>query len=169
MAMEPKGRVTSPPAAEVEAALGRLLESAAFKAAPKLAAFLRFVVEATLLGRADFIKAYSVAVEALGRPESFDPTTDAIVRVEGGRLRSALARYYDEDGADDPVIIEVPLGSYVPQFRWREAASTEIRTISGDAAIAATGAAQGPAARASADSPVRSKRDPAGRRRRDWT
>lgn len=124
MTMEPRERVTTLPAAEVQTALERVLESATFKAAPQLAAFLRFVVETTLSGHADIIKAYTVAVEALGRPENFDPTADATVRVEGGRLRHAIARYYDGEGAGDPVIIDVPVGSYVPQFRRREAAAT---------------------------------------------
>jgi len=140
--MEPNGRLTSPAAAEVQAALERLVTSAAFRTAPRLAAFLRFVVEATLSGRAAQIKAYTVAVEGLGRPDSFDPVTDAIVRVEGGRLRHALGRYYENDGAGDPVIIEMLRGSYVPQFLWRDAArgatSTDSGTIGSDAAIPAT-------------------------------
>lgn len=108
------------PAKVVHAALRRIIESATFQAAPQLRAFLQFVVETALDGHASAIKAYTIAVEALGRPESFDPTSDAIVRVEAGRLRVGLARYYDGAGADDPVIIEVPRGNYVPEFRWRE-------------------------------------------------
>lgn len=118
--MDPKGCVALPPKVEVEIRLGHVLESPTFKAAPRLAAFLRFVVDATLLGQAEQIKAYTIAVAALGRPDSFDPATDSIVRVEAGRLRRALARYYDNDLTSDTVIIELPLGSYVPQFYWRK-------------------------------------------------
>jgi hypothetical protein len=115
-------RHVSPSPSAARAALERLIESAPFSGAPQLTAFLRFVVEAALDGRAETIKAYTVAVEALGRPESFDPASNAIVRVEAGRLRAALARFYDGDGVDDPVVIDLPRGSYVPEFRWRDAA-----------------------------------------------
>lgn len=103
----------------VRAALDRVLASPDFAASPRLAAFLRFVVETTLDGRADALKGYTIAVEALGRPPSFDPQSDPIVRVEATRLRRALERYYTTIGVDDPVIIDVPKGGYVPQFRTR--------------------------------------------------
>jgi hypothetical protein len=75
------------------------------------------VVEAALAGCADRLKAYTIAVEALGRGENFDPQTDPIVRVEAVRLRRALAAYYAGPGAHDPLIIELPRGRYVPTFR----------------------------------------------------
>lgn len=105
--------------AGVRAALERVLASADFAASPRLTAFLRFVVESTLDGRAEALKGYTIAVEALGRPPSFDPQSDPIVRVEATRLRRALERYYATLGVDDPIIIDVPKGGYVPQFRPR--------------------------------------------------
>ncbi|ABS67541.1 Tetratricopeptide TPR_2 repeat protein [Xanthobacter versatilis] len=103
----------------VRAALERVLAAPDFAASPRLAAFLRFVVEATLDGRADEIKGYTIAVEALGRPPSFDPQSDPIVRVEATRLRRALERYYTTVGAEDPLVIDIPKGGYVPLFRPR--------------------------------------------------
>src|SRR5258708_38365854 len=88
-----------------------------FRGSPKLVAFVRYVVEATLRGAGDRIKGYSIAVEALGRAENFDPQTDPIVRVEAMRLRRALGRYYANGGQRDLVLINLPLGSYVPAFR----------------------------------------------------
>jgi hypothetical protein len=67
------------------------------------------VVEATLRGASDRIKGYTIAVEALGRADDFDPQADPIVRVEAMRLRRALARYYANGGARDAVVIDVPL------------------------------------------------------------
>ena len=84
---------------------------------PQLANFLTFIVEETLAGHGDRLKAYTIATDALGRDANFDPQTDPIVRVEAGRLRRALEHYYAGDGRDDPVIIELPLGHYVPVFR----------------------------------------------------
>ncbi len=103
----------------VRAALARVLGSDEFISSPRLADFLRFVVEATLAGRAEEIKGYTIAVEALGRPSSFDPQTDPIVRVEATRLRRALERYYASVGPDETLEIFIPKGSYVPQFRPR--------------------------------------------------
>lgn len=95
----------------------RICDSRVFRGAPTLRAFLNFVVEKTLAGDANSIKAYTVAVEALGRDPDFDPTSNSLVRVEAGRLRNALRRYYDS--ADDAIVISLPLGSYAPAFDWR--------------------------------------------------
>jgi hypothetical protein len=104
---------------EIRRELARVVGSAPMRGSLRLTHFLTFVVEATLAGRGDRIKAYTVAVEALGRGSNFDPQSDPIVRVEAGRLRGALARYYAGAGCDDPLWIDLPRGSYVPTFRWR--------------------------------------------------
>lgn len=101
---------------QIRAALARVLASPGFVAAPNLAAFLRYVVEETLAGRGDRLKAYTIAVTALDRAENFDPNDNPLVRVQARRLRSALARYYETDGAEDPLGIDLPVGSYVPRF-----------------------------------------------------
>ena len=101
---------------EVRVALERMAASDAFRGSPQLISFLRYVVEARLRGQADRIKGYTIAVEALGRAPDFDPQADPIVRVEATRLRRALTRYHS-CAIDDEVIIELPLGSYVPVFR----------------------------------------------------
>ena len=106
---------------EVRSALERLFESGPCVSSPRLRAFRRFVIDETLAGRSVRIKAYTIAVGALDRAESFDPARDAIVRVEARRLRAALARYYGDEGADDPIVICIPTGSYVPSFIWRDA------------------------------------------------
>lgn len=112
-----EAEVGRPCADEIRAALARMAASEAFRGSPQLVAFLRYVVEATLRGAAERIKGYTIAVEALGRADDFDPQADPIVRVEAMRLRRALARYYDNGGKHDPVVIDLPLGNYVPMFR----------------------------------------------------
>src|SRR5215210_4131057 len=109
----PAGRLPQPQqrnysAPEVEAfraALARVVASEPFRHAPRLVAFLTYVVEKTLSGEAAAIKGYTIATQALGRSHDFDPQTDPIVRVEAGRLRRALQTYYAGEGADDPVRI----------------------------------------------------------------
>ena len=108
-----------PHADEVRDELTRILGSAVFRDSPQLVRFLTFVVEATLAGKDHTIKGYTIAIEALGRGSDFDPEVDVIVRVEAGRLRIALARYYAGAGANDPLLIDLPRGTYVPTFRRR--------------------------------------------------
>jgi len=100
----------------VRAAVDRIVSSPDFTASDRARNFLRYVVEETLNGRADRIKAFSVAIEVFGRDETFDAQNDPVVRIEAGRLRRALERYYLLSGKDDPVIIEIPKGGYVPVF-----------------------------------------------------
>jgi adenylate cyclase len=101
----------------VQAQLERILSSPRFASAPQLANFLRFVVEESLSGNARGIKQYSIAVKAFGRDPGFNPEADPIVRIEARRLRRALERYYRELGAQDPIRIEIPVGTYIPIFR----------------------------------------------------
>jgi hypothetical protein len=104
---------------EVRAQVDRMVMSDTFSRSPQLGAFLRFIVEAVLHGKRDRIKGYTIGVEVLRRDVSFDPQSDPIVRVEGTRLRRTIERYYAGPGADDPVIIDLPRGGYIPVFRRR--------------------------------------------------
>jgi TolB-like protein len=117
--LKPEVAGSEPTPEEVRAALARLTQSEGFRSSPQLVTFLGFIVEAVLRGERERIKAYTIAVEALGRGERFDPQTDPIVRVEATRLRRAVERYYAGPGVDDPVVIELRPGSYVPAFRRR--------------------------------------------------
>jgi TolB-like protein len=106
-----------PPSADlVRGELERVLASPDFVASDRLKKFLRFVVEEAVAGRGDRLHAYPIALEALGRDASFDPQTDPVVRMEAGRLRRRLERYYLEAGQSDPVRIDIPKGGYVPTF-----------------------------------------------------
>lgn len=109
-------------APEVEAELRKILSSQRFLKAEGLRNFLRFVVERTLAGRSDELKESVIAMEAFNRRASFDPRLDAFVRVQAGRLRTALSEYFETEGADDPVGIEMPKGGYVAVFTARGAA-----------------------------------------------
>jgi hypothetical protein len=126
-----------PTTAEIRAALDRIAVSEAFCASPQLVAFLRYVVEATLRGGQDRIKGYTIAVEAFGRGDDFNPQDDPIVRVEAMRLRRALQRYYANGGRDDSVRIVLPLGSYVPEFQRFASRAESGRTEETPAASAA--------------------------------
>ncbi len=109
----------APPAGEVRAQVQRMTASEVFANSPQLATFLMFVVEAVLRGRGERLKGYTIGVEVLRRDVTFDPQIDPIVRVEATRLRRAIERYYAGPGADDPVVIDLPRGGYVPRISLR--------------------------------------------------
>src|ERR1700754_3334508 len=109
-------RGDAPTPDEIRAEVDRITGSDVFSRSPQLGAFLRFVIEAVLRGKAERIKAYTIAVEVLRRDTTFDPHPDPIGRGEAARLRRAIERYYTGPGTDDPVIIDLPRGSYVPVF-----------------------------------------------------
>ncbi|WP_269583630.1 hypothetical protein [Roseibium sp. Sym1] len=100
----------------IQAALVTALQSREFQSAPQLRAFLGFVVRATLNNEQEKLKGYTIAVEALGRPEDFNPVTDPIVRVEAARLRRRLEKYYSGTGAGETVRMVIRKGSYAPEF-----------------------------------------------------
>ena len=96
--------------------VNRICDNVEFKSKALLCGFLRFVVEETLAGRGNHLKGYTIGVEVLGKDKDFDPEQDSLVRIHAGRLRRLLKLYYLEDGKDDPVRIDIPKGSYQPQF-----------------------------------------------------
>jgi len=94
--------------------LDRILTSPDFDAPERVRRFLAFIVQETLAGRADRLKAYTIAVEVFGRGADFDNMNDPVVRIEAGRLRRALERYYLLGGRSDPLVIEVAKGGTSP-------------------------------------------------------
>jgi len=84
-----------------------------------LTQFLNFVVTETLAGRSDSLKEYTIGVQALKKDADFNPQIDSIVRIHAGRLRRALKEYYYELGQNDPIIIDIPKGSYTPIFTFK--------------------------------------------------
>ncbi|HXG16748.1 MAG TPA: hypothetical protein VNK50_10895 [Calidithermus sp.] len=91
-----------------------MLASRLFARAERHRRFLEFIVTETLAGRGDRLKGYTIGVHVFDRAPDFDPTLDAIVRVEAARLRAKLREYYDEEGRWDPVRFGLPKGSYRP-------------------------------------------------------
>jgi TolB-like protein len=72
-----------------------------------------------LAGRPERLKGYSIGVEVFGRPETFDPVVDPIVRIEAARLSEKLRDYYNAIGTQDPIRIDLPKGAYTPQIKFR--------------------------------------------------
>ena len=102
---------------DIREQLGRILSSPSFRSSSILSSFLQFVVDETLAGRSNDLKEYTIAINALSRNNKFNPQLDAVVRIHAGRLRRALHEYHYQWGNADPIRIEIPKGSYVPQFQ----------------------------------------------------
>jgi tetratricopeptide (TPR) repeat protein len=100
----------------VEDELRRVLSWPVMARSPQLAKFLDYVVRAKLSGDEANIKAYAIAVDVFGRPTTFDPQSDPIVRVQARRLRSLLEEYYADVGAGRPLRFNLPVGRYAPDF-----------------------------------------------------
>lgn len=101
---------------DARAALDRILADSQFHATERHRKLLRYLVDEFFAGRSGQVKAYTIAIDVFGRPASFDPATDPIVRVEASRLRAALTQYYETVGDKAGLRIELPKGNYVPHF-----------------------------------------------------
>jgi adenylate cyclase len=105
--------------------LEQLLGSPDFDASRRSREFLRFIVEEALSGRGEALTQSEIATRVFGRKDDFDAVVDPIVRIQAGRLRRSLERYYLLSGKQDPVRIELPKGAYVPVFRGATAAEAK--------------------------------------------
>ncbi|MBM3763152.1 MAG: hypothetical protein FJW36_23275 [Acidobacteria bacterium] len=101
----------------IEAELEKILKSKWLRESSQLSGLLAYVVEETLAGREAGLKEYSLGLVVFHRPKDYDPRNDAIVRVQASLLRKRLASYYENEGKDAPVRIEIPRGGYVAEFR----------------------------------------------------
>lgn len=109
------------PAKEIESALireqlERILASPLFKASKRNPSLLRYVVERTIEDKTESLKERTLGVEVFGREPDYDTGADHIVRSTAGEVRKRLAQYYQEPGRETELRIELPAGSYVPQF-----------------------------------------------------
>ena len=99
--------------------LVRILNSGPFHQSQRRQRFLEYLVNETLAGRGERLKAYNVALEVFERPETFDPTVDPLVRIEAARLREKLREYYGTEGQSDAIHIDLPKGTYAPLIEFR--------------------------------------------------
>jgi hypothetical protein len=114
--MQGTGVVSS--AGEERAEIATVAE--AFVRSPRLVHLLQYMGEKYFRGETDQLKEYNIATEVFGRPANFfNPTDDAIARVEAHRLRKRLKEYYETEGKDHSIHISIPFGTYVPVFTRR--------------------------------------------------
>jgi hypothetical protein len=103
---------------DVRQELDRIIASRVFRGSHRCQTFLQYVVTKTLEGEGQFLKERTLAVHVFGREATDDLSDDSIVRVGAREVRKRLAQYYIDQGAKDPLRIELPAGSYIPSFQW---------------------------------------------------
>ena len=121
--------VSSVNRAQYAAAIGRLADSRVLHGSESLCRLLRYLAEHSLQNPGVPIKEYQIATEVFGRPPDFDPHLDSAIRVQAGRLRLKLAEYYSAEGERDPILVEIPKGSYSLTFHARAVADPALAPL----------------------------------------
>ncbi len=96
--------------------LRRVIQSKHFANSPKKSRFLEFIAEQTFQGNSDKLNEYLIGTEVYERGADFDQQRDPIVRVQAHEIRRLLKKYYEEDGGESLIRMELPPGHYVPVF-----------------------------------------------------
>jgi hypothetical protein len=94
----------------------RISSSPQFRRSPKIRDFLTYVVEQTIQGRSDALNEYQIGRAVFGRADDYSPSEDNVVRAHARQLRVKLSEYFAASGKDEPLIVEIPKGTYVPAF-----------------------------------------------------
>jgi hypothetical protein len=94
----------------------RVIDSQAFRRATAMRAFLLYIIEHANLGLVERLREQTIGAEVLGRKPNYDPAVDNIVRVRAHELRGRLEKYFQSEGLEEPVVITIPRGAYVPEF-----------------------------------------------------
>ncbi len=115
----------------VERQLAHILASPYFKSAKQMQNFLQYIVRKTLAGKGEMLKQYTIAVEALGFPVDFDSDTNPVVRIQAGRVRERLEKFYENEGENDPLEITLPKGSYSPFFEKKSRSKKSLQETDG--------------------------------------
>lgn len=105
----------------------KLVNSQTLHGSESLCKLLHFLAQQALDHPGAPVKEHQIATEVFGRPSDFDPQLDSLVRVQAGRLRSKLAAYYESEGWEDHIVLDLPKGSYALAFHHRRKGQTKAR------------------------------------------
>jgi hypothetical protein len=122
----------------IRSQLAQIFASPEFRSSRRCQEFLRFVVEQSLAGHAGGLKERTIGVEAFGRATDYETNLDGVVRIKASEVRKRLGLYYAGNGRAAKVVIELPVGSYVPIFTARESSLNTNAEGGSEKAAAAT-------------------------------
>src|ERR1700734_3218492 len=126
----PEAVKSEPSVEERRALFERVAASEQFSRSARLRDFLLYVGRQSLKQGCHEIHEQEIGAKVFGRPVSYDRPSDNIVRVNATEVRQRIESYFALDGAKEPLIFEIPRGSYKPVFRWRLPEAAEIHPVS---------------------------------------
>src|ERR1700761_581911 len=115
--------------AAIREQLERLLAHPLFANSKRYPVLLAYTVEQTLQGNASELKERSIGIEVFGRSPTYDANADPVVRITAGEVRKRLSQYYYDSSHAGELVIELPIGSYVPVFRAQEQAVLDVDPV----------------------------------------
>ena len=101
--------------------LKRVAASTPLKRATRLQELLLYVGQSSLIEGREQVREQEIGAKVFGRPEQYDTSIDNIVRTNVSDLRKRIAAYFQGEGLHEPVVMEIPRGSYLPVFHRRPA------------------------------------------------
>jgi hypothetical protein len=104
---------------ECSALVDRIAASSQFRRSARLRDFLIYVGRESLKDGGAEMHEQDIGAHVFGRPVNYDRTQDNIVRVNATELRKRIDQYFITEGADEPLIMEIPRGGYRAVFRRR--------------------------------------------------
>jgi hypothetical protein len=107
----------------------RVAASEQFSRSARLRDFLLYVGRQSLKKGSPEIHEQEIGAKVFGRDDSYDRGADTIVRVNATELRKRIDSYFAQNGANEPLIFEIPRGIYKPVFRWRLAAASDVQAL----------------------------------------
>ena len=100
----------------------RIISSKTFKTSEVHRNLMAYLAEKSLSGEAQNLKEYTVGLDVFGKPSTYDPRQESVVRMHVGRLRQKLTEYYRTEGVEDPMIVDLPKGGFALTFALRPVA-----------------------------------------------
>lgn len=111
------GRLSPEIQTAVKAELDAMLKAPIFAQSGRCKRFLSHIVLETLSGNAADLKERTIGINVFNRANDYETGDDSIVRVTANEVRKRLSQFYGESPAPHPIHIELPRGSYVPEFK----------------------------------------------------
>jgi hypothetical protein len=97
----------------------RVASSVTFEKSPRLRAFFLHVCRCARENKSEEATEPQIAIYVYGRQPGYNPTEDNIVRSQARMLRMKLEHHFANEGKDEPVVITIPKGQYLPIFETR--------------------------------------------------
>ena len=104
----------------------RIASSACFQRSPRLRELLLYICERAIQNHPEELREQLIGRGVFGRKPDYNPAEDNIVRVEMRQLRKRLEEYFATEGKDEPIVVLIPKGAYLPTFEPREQLSVAV-------------------------------------------